>query len=100
MCLLTLFFYNFVRFLVSSNNLNMKKFILLCVFAMTACITAFAQQTAYEKKVYEICVKYYSYCKYGDKVELNEEDMLTINKFGAKKAALLSLMNYAVTHDS
>ena len=78
----------------------MKKFILLCVFAMTACITAFAQQTAYEKKVDEICCKYYSYGKYGDEVELNSEDLLTISKFGAERAARLSLINYSVTHDS
>ena len=78
----------------------MKKFILLCVFAMTACITAFAQQTAYEKKVEEICGKYYSLGKYGNEVELNAEDLLTISKFGGEKAARLSLINYSVTHDS
>ena len=49
----------------------MKKFILLCVFAMTACITAFAQQTAYEKKVDEIMAGYAR--AYGNALEAWED---------------------------
>ena len=78
----------------------MKRYLLLCMFAIVACISLFAQQTAYEKKVEEICIKYYCLGKYGYNGGLDMSDALSMSMYGAEAAALLSLSNYAIQVDA
>ena len=77
----------------------MKKIFLLAMLFIAGLIPVLAQQTAYEKKVAEISKKYYCYGKYGYNGGLTMEDEFTIAMFGAKEAAALMLVNYAMNYD-
>lgn len=78
----------------------MKKLLLSTILFIVGFISVSAQQTAYEKKVEEICTKYYCYGKYGYNGGLTMEDIMTLSIFGEEAAARLSLVNYALTYDA
>ena len=78
----------------------MKKLFLLAMLFIAGVVPVLAQQTAYEKKVEDICIKYYCYGKYGYNGGLDMKDMLTISMFGAEAAARLVLVNYALEYDA
>ena len=78
----------------------MKRIIFLCFFALFAGVCVMAEQTAYEKKVEEICIKYYCYGKYGYNGGLDMEDIFAMGMYGAEPAARLALLNYTLEYDA
>lgn len=78
----------------------MKRIILSLMLAFVACISVFAEQTPYEKKVEEICTKYYCYGTYGYNGGLDMGDVFTIAMYGPEAAASLALLNYGMKYDA
>lgn len=78
----------------------MKKKLLSLLLALVASVIVFAEQTPYEKKVEEICTKYYCYGTYGYNGGLDMSDMFVIATYGPKGAASLALMNYGMEYDA
>lgn len=78
----------------------MKRIILSLMLAFVACISVFAEQTPYEKKVEEICTKYYCYGTYGYNGGLDMGDAMTISIYGPEAAASLALLNYGMKYDA
>ena len=78
----------------------MKKFILSLLLAFVACITVFAEQTPYEKKIESIYIKYYCLATYGYNGGLTAKDLLSISVVGTENAASLALMKYGMMYDA
>ena len=78
----------------------MKKIIILCLLTLCTFVSMKAEQTAYEKKVEEICTKYYCYGKYGYNGGLDMGDAMTIAIYGPEAAATLMLLDYSMKYDA
>lgn len=77
----------------------MKKILLSFLFAVISCVSAVAQQTPYERKVQEICYKYYSLGTYGYEKGLDMSDMFALALIGEEAAARMSILNYGLKYD-
>ena len=77
-----------------------KRFLVSVMLVIVACMSVFAEQTPYEKKVEEICTKYYCYGTYGYNGGLDMGDMFAIAMYGPEAAAALALMNYGMKYDA
>ena len=78
--------------------MNMKRVIFAIMLVIVASTSALA--TPYEKKIKEICIKYYCYGKYGYNGGLDMGDMMTLGVYGYKEAATLMLLQYTMQHDA
>jgi hypothetical protein len=75
----------------------MKRFFILMMLCAST-LSIFAE-TAYEKKVAEICTKYYCYGTYGYNRGLDTGDLFAIAMLGAEGAATIALMDYGTKYN-